>query len=83
MDMGLTDEEMDNLIKDRVVDENTFEYINEQFELQHCKIINKALYIKSGSETDEIKFFTKHTLKDAYEHIACNSEKIGNKPDIL
>ena len=83
MTEGLTDEDKQNLLSDVEIDESSFEFMSKNFELEHCKIINKSVYIKSGSENGELKFFTKHTLKDAYEHMSCNAEKFNAKPDIF
>ena len=52
-----------------LVDKESFNYKKTEFELNHCKIINKSVYIKQTE--DENIFLSKKTLKDAYEHITC------------
>ena len=60
-----------------LVDKNSFEYQQEQFELNHCKIINKSVYIKQ-TDDDNI-FFSKKMLNDAYEHLTCTIKDKENE----
>lgn len=58
----------------------TFEDVCKEFELEHCKIINKAIFIKS-TELDNI-FMTEKQLKTAYSHLAYKQEDLkGNFKD--
>jgi len=57
-----------------------FEIQAKEFELTHCKIINKSIYIKQ-TETDIIAF-SKGKLRDSYEHLTCGEDKKG-KPKLF
>ena len=46
----------------------SFDDVSKEFELEHCKIINKAIFIKS-TELDNI-FMSDKQLKVAYSHLA-------------
>ena len=46
----------------------TYEKIKENFELQHCKIINKSVYIKQLNDKS-IVYMSKNELIVSYEHI--------------
>ena len=59
---------------------DAFEYQAKEFEMTHCKIINKSIYIKQ-TETDII-VFSKGKLRDAYEHLTCGEDKNG-KPKLF
>jgi hypothetical protein len=48
---------------------DSFNYKKTEFELNHCKIINKSIYIKQTE--DENIFLSKKDLINAYEHITC------------
>ena len=52
-----------------LVDKETFNYKKTEFETNHCKIINKSVYIKQTE--DENLFLSKRDLINAYEHITC------------
>jgi len=51
------------------IDKESFNFKRMEFEKNHCKIINKSVYIKQ-TDDDNI-FLSKKTLRDAYEHITC------------
>ena len=59
---------------DNELDPDSFEYKSIEFEKTHCKIVNKSLYIKETSE--DILFFSKRTLKEAYEHLKGDDRKL-------
>ena len=70
--LKLTEKEMNDHYLDDLSDEmdkDSFEYKKVEFEKNHCKIINKSIYIKQ-TEDDNI-FLSKKTITDAYEHITC------------
>ncbi len=52
-----------------IVDKDSFDYKKTEFEKNHCKIINKSVYIKQ-TDDDNI-FLSKKDLINAYEHITC------------
>ncbi len=62
---ALTAEEF--LIKEGLQNE-TYAKMKEQFELQHCKIINKSVYIKLLTDKS-IVYMSKNELIVSYEHI--------------
>ena len=55
------------------IEEKTFEAISNKFELTHCKIINKGIFIKS-TENDNIVMSKQH-LKTAYENMVYKKQK--------
>lgn len=57
-----------------------FEIQVKEFELTHCKIINKSIYIKQTEAG--IITFSKGKLKDSYEHLTCGEDKNG-KPKLF
>ena len=64
--------------------EQTFEAITTKFEKIHCKIINKALYIKCVENKNTL--FSRNALEIAYEHIKydlADLDKDGNVRKIL
>lgn len=57
--------------------ENTFEKVSNEFEKQHCKIINKEIFIKQ-LENNNIVMTKKH-ITTAYEHMVYDKlDKDGN-----
>ena len=48
--------------------ENSFEYVSNQFETMHLKIINKSLYIKH--DNNNVIFLTQGQLKMSYSHLS-------------
>lgn len=70
--LKLTEKELNEHYLDQLndeVDKDSFDYKKTEFEKNHCKIINKSVYIKQ-TEDDNI-FLSKKDLKNAYEHITC------------
>lgn len=57
------------------LDEDSFEFKKVEFEKNHCKIVNKSVFVKQTD--DEIIFFSKQQLKVAYEHMTCGEKKSG------
>jgi len=76
-DVNFTQKDMDQdyleQIKD-IVDTDSFEYKSQQFELTHCKIVNKSIYLKK-THNDSLLTFTKKALIDAYEHDTCDGDE--------
>jgi hypothetical protein len=72
--LKFTEKKMDEHYLDQLTEAlvDSFEYQATQFEMTHCKIINKSIYIKQ-TETDII-VFSKGKLKDAYEHLTCDDK---------
>eukprot|EP01038_Epipyxis_sp_PR26KG_P015697 gene15697-21238_t len=57
-----------------VLNPDSFEVVAEEFEQTHCKIILKeGIYIKSDGQN--ITFYSKQSLRDAYEHLAYDNSK--------
>jgi len=56
-----------------VLNPDSFEVVAEEFEQTHCKIISKGIYIKSDGQN--ITFYSKQSLRDAYEHLAYDNGK--------
>ena len=57
--------------------EKSFETVAEEFELTHCKIINKNVFIKKLNNDNIIMSRTQ--VKTAYEHLVFDGEKgVGN-----
>ena len=52
----------------------SFDDVSKDFELDHCKIINKAIFIKS-TELDNI-FMSDKQLKVAYSHMTCEQDDL-------
>lgn len=48
------------------VNPNSFEYMAEEFERTHCKIINQGVYIKETE--NQISFISEKKLREAYKH---------------
>jgi len=48
------------------VNPNSFEYMVEEFERTHCKIINQGVYIKETE--NQISFISEKKLREAYKH---------------
>jgi len=55
------------------IEEKTFEAVSDKFELTHCKIINKGIFVKS-TENDNV-IMSKQHLKTAYENMTYKKEK--------
>ncbi len=53
--------------------EKTFEVLRKKFESNHCKIVNKALFIKEVDDT--VVVMTRKGIKEAYEHIQYCEQK--------
>ena len=68
---------------DNMGDKNSFLNVSTEFEKTHCKIINNGIYIKQCLIDGDIKFYSKHALRDAYEHMTCTSLVPGGQPDIF
>lgn len=76
--LKLTEKELNEHYLDDLndeIDKDSFEYKKMEFEKNHCKIINKSVYIKQTN--DDNIFLSKKMLKDAYEHITCGENKNG------
>jgi hypothetical protein len=56
-------------IKEIPLAENSFAYMQQEFEKTHLKIIDRAMYIKERGQ--KIIEMSKHTLVEAYEHLTC------------
>ena len=69
----LTEHYLDDLSDE--IDKDSFDYKKLEFEKNHCKIINKSVYIKQ-TDDDNI-FLSKKMLKEAYEHITCGENSFG------
>jgi hypothetical protein len=65
----LNEHYLDQLNDLNIVDKDSFDYKKVEFEKNHCKIINKSVYIKQ-TDDDNI-FLSKKDLINAYEHITC------------
>jgi len=61
----------------KVQKERTFEYIAEEFEKTHLKIINKSIYIKHNNE--DIIFLTQAQLKMSYSHLSYDVPSYNGK----
>ena len=71
-DKNDNDNDNDN---DNVINENeTYEYIKNQFEKNHAKIINISSFVKNDKL--KIHIFTKDKLKTSYEHMIIKKEII-------
>ena len=53
---------------------NAFDDVSKVFELDHCKVINKAIFIKS-TELENI-FMSEKQLKVAYSHMMCEQDDL-------
>jgi hypothetical protein len=60
-------------------DINSFQKVSEEFEKHHCKIINKAIFIKEF-ENDTI-VMSKQAIKSSYEHLIY--EKLNKDGDVI
>lgn len=60
-------------------DINSFQKVSDEFERNHCKIINKAIFIKEF-DNDTI-VMSKQALKASYEHLVY--EKINKDGDVV
>jgi hypothetical protein len=63
--------------KEEIIEDNDelFFKKSKEFELTHCKIVEKNLYI---NETDEeYQIMNRETIKGAYEHLSCGKTKEG------
>lgn len=58
-------ENLDDL--DEVLEHETYEYMKKDFEKNHCKIINKSMFIKEYKGRP--CFMNRKNLTDAYEHL--------------
>ena len=70
--LKLTEKQLNEHYLDQLndeIDKDSFDYKKQEFEKNHCKIINKSIYIKQTE--DENIFLSKKDLINAYEHITC------------
>ena len=56
-----------------VVDKDSFKYKSEQFELNHCKIVNRSLYLKHNA--NEIITMTGKAVRESYCHLTCDVDE--------
>jgi hypothetical protein len=53
---------------------DSFECKAKEFEKTHCKIVNKALYLKLSQSGDEIIQFSQKRLQEAYCDVTCDED---------
>ncbi len=71
---------LDNLEEVAELDETeTYEYMKEEFEKNHFKIINKSFFIKEYN--DKYIFMKKQNIIDAYEHL--HFKELNDKGEII
>ena len=76
----ITKEYLENLEEIEDTQEHeTYEYQKRHFEMVHCKIINKAFFIKEYNT--KLQFMNRKQLVDAYEHLHFkdDTEEAGKK----
>jgi len=72
----ITDECLEELDEVEEYDKDkSFESMRDVFEKNHCKIVNKALFIKETGDRNII--MTRKQMRDAYEHLQHNELKDG------
>lgn len=64
---AISQEYLENLDLDEVLEHETYDYMKTDFEKNHCKIINKSLFINEYNNTPH--FMNRKNLMDAYEHL--------------
>ena len=69
--------ELENIEINNNINIGEFELKKNEFELNHCKIINKGIYIKTTNNDNII--MSKKQIKEAYEHITINDENKKKK----
>ena len=74
----ITKEYLENL-EDIEEEHETYEYQKRQFEKTHCKIINKAFFIKEYNS--KLNYISRKQLVDAYEHLHFKEE--GKKTSFI
>jgi hypothetical protein len=81
---AISQEYLENLDEPSEIDEeSTYEYMKQEFELTHCKIINKSLFIHEYN--GNVSFMKRNNVLDSYEHLhfkEFEKEKIVLKPFI-
>ena len=64
-----------------LLDTKSFEYMSQEFEKTHCKIINQGLYIlNNGNNT--LLYFNEKKLRESYKHKSFKNEK-GEKENFI
>jgi hypothetical protein len=62
------------------LDPKSFEYMSQEFEKTHCKIISQGLYI--SKENNTLLFFNEKKLRESYKHKSFKNEK-GEKENFI